>query len=189
MASGGDRRRITTLPGVGRTKAISPDNSLYWRRASNWRPAMFSLWNFWSHGFAALLIALAAYAPASAQTPTFAVEGVVTDAQQAVLPGVAVTHRHVDRPDPRGHHRRGRPLCLPDLPPEGRYRCRPSWPDLPRGRAEPRVQRRSARVINFRCSSRPCRRRSPWPATLRSCRPRPPRCRPRSIASSSRRCR
>src|SRR3982751_2443679 len=43
------------------------------------------------HGFAVLLIALVAHASAFAQTPTFAVEGVVSDAQQAVLPGATVT--------------------------------------------------------------------------------------------------
>ena len=52
---------------------------------------MFSPWKFWRSGFAALLIALAAYAPASAQTPTFSIEGVVSDEQQAVLPCVSVT--------------------------------------------------------------------------------------------------
>ena len=48
-------------------------------------------WKYWKRGFAALLIALGAHATAFAQTPTFSLEGVVTDAQQAVLPGVTVT--------------------------------------------------------------------------------------------------
>lgn len=52
---------------------------------------MTNSWKTWSRGIAALLIALGAYAPAFAQTPTFAVEGVISDAQQAVLPGATVT--------------------------------------------------------------------------------------------------
>src|SRR4029453_3898984 len=48
-------------------------------------------WKYWRHGFAALLIVLGAHARAFAQTPTFSVEGVVSDAQQAVLPGATVT--------------------------------------------------------------------------------------------------
>ena len=48
-------------------------------------------WKYWRRGFAALLIALGAHATAFAQTPTFSLEGVVTDAQQAVLPGATVT--------------------------------------------------------------------------------------------------
>ena len=46
----------------------------------------------WQVRVIALLVTL--FIPAhlaSAQNPTFSVEGVVTDAQQAVLPGVAVT--------------------------------------------------------------------------------------------------
>src|SRR6187200_2197897 len=48
-------------------------------------------WTNWKRGFATLLIALGTYATAFAQTPTFSVEGVVSDAQQAVLPGATVT--------------------------------------------------------------------------------------------------
>src|SRR5689334_1482935 len=42
-------------------------------------------------GLAALVITLVANATAFAQTPTFSVEGVISDAQQAVLPGATVT--------------------------------------------------------------------------------------------------
>jgi hypothetical protein len=48
-------------------------------------------WKFLKFGFAALVIALGAHASAFAQTPTFSLEGVVSDAQQAVLPGATVT--------------------------------------------------------------------------------------------------
>ena len=48
-------------------------------------------WKNWKRGFAALLIALGAHATAFAQTPTFSLEGVVSDEQQAVMPGATVT--------------------------------------------------------------------------------------------------
>jgi len=48
-------------------------------------------WKYLKCGIAAVLIALCADATAFAQTPTFAVEGVISDAQQAVLPGATVT--------------------------------------------------------------------------------------------------
>jgi len=48
-------------------------------------------WKNWRRGLAALLITLGAHAAAFAQTPTFSLEGVVSDAQQAVLPGATVT--------------------------------------------------------------------------------------------------
>jgi len=48
-------------------------------------------WKYCRRGFAALLIVLGAHATAFAQTPTFSLEGVISDAQQAVLPGATVT--------------------------------------------------------------------------------------------------
>lgn len=48
-------------------------------------------WKTWTRGFAALLLVLGANVAAFAQTPTFSIEGVVSDAQQAVLPGATVT--------------------------------------------------------------------------------------------------
>src|SRR5688572_928287 len=48
-------------------------------------------WKSWRRGFAAFLIVLSAHTTSFAQTPTFAVEGVISDAQQAVLPGATVT--------------------------------------------------------------------------------------------------
>ena len=44
---------------------------------------------------ALLLWVAPALDPAFAQTPTFTIEGVISDAQQAVLPGVSVTVRNV----------------------------------------------------------------------------------------------
>src|SRR5215203_2554689 len=68
-----------------------------------------------------LLFALVV-SPLSAQTPTFNVEGVVTDEQQAVLPGVTVTVRNVATglsrtvaTDAAGRY------VFSALPPEGRY--------------------------------------------------------------------
>ncbi len=61
-------------------------------------------------------------ASVSAQTPTFNIEGVVTDEQQAVLPGVTVTIRNVATgltrtatTDSSGRY------VFSGLPPEGRY--------------------------------------------------------------------
>ena len=59
---------------------------------------------------------------AGAQTPTFSVEGVITDEQQAVLPGASVTIRNVATnlsrtatTDETGRY------VFSALPPEGRY--------------------------------------------------------------------
>ena len=60
---------------------------------------------------------------AHAQNPTFAVEGVVTDAQQAVLPGVAITVQNtatgLTRTVTTGENGR---FVVRGLPPEGEYR-------------------------------------------------------------------
>ena len=73
---------------------------------------------------AALLVGVAALSPsrAGAQTPTFSVEGVVTDDQQAVLPGATVTIRNTATnlvrtavTDESGRY------VFAALPPEGRY--------------------------------------------------------------------
>jgi Carboxypeptidase regulatory-like domain/TonB dependent receptor len=66
---------------------------------------------------------LAGIGPAAAQNPTFAVEGVVEDAQQAVLPGAAVTIQNVSTGLTRTvtTDANGR-FVVTALPPEGRYR-------------------------------------------------------------------
>ncbi len=70
------------------------------------------------------------------QNPTFNVEGVVTDAQQAVLPGVAVTITNIATGLTRTvtTDENGR-FVVRALPPEGRYR----------------VQRRDCRLCHARC--------------------------------------
>src|SRR6188768_2157870 len=80
-------------------------------------------WNTWRRGFAAFLIALGAYATAFAQTPTFSLEGVVSDEQQAVLPGVTVTITNTATgltravvTDTNGRY------VIASMPTEGRYR-------------------------------------------------------------------
>ena len=57
-----------------------------------------------------------------AQTPTFSVEGVITDAQQAVLPGATVTIRNVATGLTRtAATDEGGRYVITALPPEGRY--------------------------------------------------------------------
>ena len=80
-------------------------------------------WKNWTRGLAALLIALGAHAPASAQTPTFSLEGVVTDEQQAVMPGATVTITNTATgltrtvvTDAGGRY------VITSMPTEGRYR-------------------------------------------------------------------
>jgi hypothetical protein len=75
------------------------------------------------------LLALSPPAATLAQTPTFNIEGVVTDAQQAVLPGVSVTVRNVATgltrtatTDTDGRY------VLTNLPPEGRYELQAELP-------------------------------------------------------------
>ncbi len=81
-------------------------------RLSVWRCALFAL-------------CVTALIPTSsvAQTPTFALEGIVTDAQQAVLPGVTVTVQNtatgLTRVVTTGD---GGRFVVRALPPEGRYR-------------------------------------------------------------------
>src|SRR4026209_14897 len=84
---------------------------------------MSNPWKYLSRGFAAFLIVLSAHASAFAQTPTFAVEGVVSDAQQAVLPGATVTITNTatgltraTTPDAGGRY------VFTAMPTEGRHR-------------------------------------------------------------------
>lgn len=84
---------------------------------------MFDSWKTWRRRVAVLLITLGAYATAFAQTPTFAVEGVVNDAQQAVLPGATVTITNLatglvrsTTTDARGRY------VFTAMPTEGRHR-------------------------------------------------------------------
>ncbi len=72
--------------------------------------------------FAIALLFPLSVSSVSAQTPTFNVEGVVTDEQQAVLPGVTVTMHNVatgltrtSTTDTSGRY------VFSGLPPEGRY--------------------------------------------------------------------
>ncbi len=77
----------------------------------------------WRCGFFALCISLLVSTSSLAQTPTFALEGVVTDAQQAVLPGVTVTVHNtatgLTRVVVTGD---GGRFVVRALPPEGQYR-------------------------------------------------------------------
>ena len=74
-------------------------------------------------GFFALCVSLLVPTGSLAQTPTFALEGVVTDAQQAVLPGVTVTVHNtatgLTRVVVTGD---GGRFVVRALPPEGQYR-------------------------------------------------------------------
>src|SRR5262245_35150869 len=72
--------------------------------------------------FVVVCLALALAAPASAQKPTFDLEGMVTDAQQAVLPGANVTLQNVatglsreTTTDSNGRY------VFASLPPAGQY--------------------------------------------------------------------
>ena len=109
-------------------------------------------WTICRFGALAALVLLLLPAPAWSQTPTFNVEGVVTDAQQAVLPGVDRDHhQHRHRPDPHGRPptTSGR-YVVAALPPEGRYACRSRSPASPRRCAKNLVFNAGQRaVINF----------------------------------------
>ena len=60
---------------------------------------------------------------AAGQTPTFAIEGVITDAQQAVLPGVTVTVQNTATGLGRTvTSDEGGRYVIRGLPPEGQYR-------------------------------------------------------------------
>lgn len=77
----------------------------------------------WRCALFALSLTLLIPTLSRAQTPTFALEGIVTDAQQAVLPGVTVTVQN----DATGLTRvvttgEGGRFVVRALPPEGRYR-------------------------------------------------------------------
>ena len=85
-------------------------------------------------------------AHAAAQTPTFAVEGIVTDEQQAVLPGATVTIRNVATgltrtavTDASGRY------VFSALPPEGRYEIQVELTGFSTQlREQPDLQRRPA---------------------------------------------
>src|SRR5215510_12732429 len=79
--------------------------------------------------FTFVVFLTAAAATALAQNPTFAIEGVVLDSQQAVLPGASVTITNVSTnltrtvtTDERGRY------VVTALPPEGKYRLQADLP-------------------------------------------------------------
>jgi outer membrane receptor protein involved in Fe transport len=76
-----------------------------------------------------LLVLPVAIPPAAAQNPTFALEGVVLDAQQAVLPGAIVTVQNTETGLNRSvtTDENGR-FVFRGLPPEGRYSVRVELP-------------------------------------------------------------
>ncbi len=85
--------------------------------------------------------------PAHAQKPTFEIEGLVLDAQQAVLPGATVTVQNVSTGLSRttATDQNGR-YVVSALPPEGKYTLKVEIAGLrQRDPLEPRVQRRPAR--------------------------------------------
>src|SRR4029453_10843373 len=88
----------------------------------HWRHCMYRTWS--RYGLAVLLISIVGATPvAFAQNPTFALEGVVTDSQQAVLPGATVTVENTStgltRSVPTDD---GGRWVIRGLPPEGRYK-------------------------------------------------------------------
>ena len=105
-------------------------------------------WKNWRRGFAALLIAIGAHATAAAQTPTFSLEGVVSDEQQAVLPGVTVTITNTSTGLTRAVVTdTGGRYVIASMPTEGRYRVQVELTGFAtRGARRHRLQRRSARA-------------------------------------------
>src|SRR5919108_367550 len=78
-----------------------------------------------SIGLAMLCFVFLPTSAAFAQNPTFALEGVVTDAQQAVLPGATVTVQNVATGLTRSVTTDdGGRFVVRALPPEGAYRVR-----------------------------------------------------------------
>jgi hypothetical protein len=75
------------------------------------------------------VLVLGATLPAFAQNPTFALEGVVEDAQQAVLPGATVTVQNVSTGLSRtATTDAGGRFVVTALPPEGRYKVQVELP-------------------------------------------------------------
>ena len=80
---------------------------------------------FWRLSTVCLILLAAVNHPAAAQNPTFALEGVIADAQQGVLPGATVTVVNVSTGLSRSvaSDDNGR-FVFRGLPPEGRYNVR-----------------------------------------------------------------
>ena len=77
----------------------------------------------WRCGLVVFLFVIGAGGGAFAQNPTFALEGVVSDAQQAVLPGVTVTVQNVSTSLTRSVTTDdGGRFVVRALPPEGTYK-------------------------------------------------------------------
>src|SRR5688572_7052718 len=83
---------------------------------------MGRLWRRYAVGVLLVLFGIGAHSAAFAQNPTFNLEGVVTDAQQAVLPGATVTVQNIATGLTRvvTTDESGR-WVVRALPPEGRY--------------------------------------------------------------------
>lgn len=84
----------------------------------------------WRYGLAVLLLLFGGATSALfAQNPTFALEGVVVDAQQAVLPGVTVTVQNISTGLTRtATTDNGGRFVVRALPPEGQYRVQVELP-------------------------------------------------------------
>ena len=76
-----------------------------------------------------LLLVVGANRAVFAQNPTFALEGVVSDTQQAVLPGVTVTVQNLSTGLSRGATTdSGGRFVITAMPTEGRYRVQVDLP-------------------------------------------------------------